>query len=94
MACLDHPCAWLSPAAERAVAERQGRSVSVPSGADPLETIPRTDVSVARVDGEPVFVLSGAPSLPLRARRAQPRSADLAAERGQLGPDHAARAGG
>jgi SWI/SNF-related matrix-associated actin-dependent regulator 1 of chromatin subfamily A len=67
VACLDHPCAWLSPAAERAVAERQGRSVSVPSGAAPLEAVSRTDVSVARVDGEPVFVLSGTPVASLRA---------------------------
>ena len=33
MACLDHPCAWLSTSAERAVAELEAHSTSVPHGA-------------------------------------------------------------
>ena len=70
-ACLDHPLAWLSAAAERAVAERQAQRASVPSAAPRIETIPRTDVSVDRVAGEPVFVIDGTPAAPLREHAVQ-----------------------
>ena len=44
----------------------EAQSTSVPHGASQLEAFARTDVSVARVDREPVFVLSGTPATSLR----------------------------
>ncbi len=94
VACLDHPRAWLSPAAERAVAEREALSARVPSVPERIETVPRTDVSVARAAGEPVFVIDGTPGRgAARACRAEPGRLDPAAQRGQLGADHAPCAG-
>jgi SWI/SNF-related matrix-associated actin-dependent regulator of chromatin subfamily A-like protein 1 len=66
-ACRDDPRVWLSPPAQRALAEHEARQgASIPNASAPIATIPRTDVSVSQVAGEPVFVLDGAPAAPLR----------------------------
>ena len=66
VACRDDPRAWLSPPAQRALAELETRGASFVAAAPAAETIPRTDVSVALIAGEPRFVLDGTPAAALR----------------------------